>query len=93
VSSPLTYPPLLPRDRLMVIGGVADRLAPPKQSRLLWEHWGRCRLHWFPGNHVLHFDRGAYLRQVARFLKSVGFFEGLPRRERRKRGLRRLLGR
>jgi pimeloyl-ACP methyl ester carboxylesterase len=90
VTSPLTYAPRIDKRRLMVIGGVGDRLAPPKQARLLWEHWGRCRLHWFPGNHVLHFDRGAYLREMARFLKSIGFFEGLPeprqiRAERRRR--------
>ncbi len=92
VTSPLTYPPRIDKRRLMVIGGVGDRLAPPKQARLLWEHWDRCRLHWFPGNHVLHFDRGAYLREMARFLRSIGFFEGLPepkqiRQERRRRFL------
>ncbi len=78
VSSPLTYKPVLPRERLMVIGGVADRLAPPKHSRLLWEHWGRCRLHWFPGSHIIHLDRGEYLRHTARFLRQNGFFAGLP---------------
>ncbi len=77
VSCPLTYRPLLPRERLFVIGGVGDRLAPPKHSRLLWDHWGRCRIHWFPGSHLLHLDRGEYLRQIARFLRDVGFFDGL----------------
>lgn len=77
VSCPLTYRPVLPRERLFVIGGVGDRLAPPKHSRLLWDHWGRCRIHWFPGSHLLHLDRGEYLRQIARFLRDVGFFDGL----------------
>jgi pimeloyl-ACP methyl ester carboxylesterase len=90
VTSPLTYAPRIDKSRLMVIGGVGDRLAPPQQARLLWEHWDRCRLHWFPGNHVMHFDRGTYLREMARFMKSVGFFEGLPgprqlKSERRRR--------
>ncbi|MCS6799340.1 MAG: alpha/beta hydrolase family protein [Myxococcota bacterium] len=83
VSSPLTYPPLLPRERLMIIGGVGDRLAPPKHARLLWEHWGRPRLYWFPGNHLLHFDRGRYLREIARFLRQTGFSEGVMRLGRR----------
>jgi pimeloyl-ACP methyl ester carboxylesterase len=78
VSCPLTYRPVLPRERLMVIGGVGDRLVPPKHSRLLWDHWGRCRIHWFPGSHLVHLDRGEYLRQIARFLRDVGFFDGLP---------------
>src|SRR5512139_1520360 len=72
VSCPLTYRPLLPSDRLMIVGGVGDRLAPPKQSRLLWDHWGRCRIHWFPGSHILHLDRGGYLRQMAVFFDELG---------------------
>jgi pimeloyl-ACP methyl ester carboxylesterase len=79
VSCPLTYRPLLARERLFVIGGVGDRLAPPKHSRLLWDHWDRCRIHWFPGSHLVHLDRGEYLREIARFLHDIGFLEG-PRR-------------
>lgn len=75
VSCPLTYQPAIPRERLMIVGGVADRLCPPKHSRLLWDHWGRCRLHWFPGSHILHLDRGDYLKQMARFMVDIGFME------------------
>lgn len=84
VSCPLTYAPVIPRERLFVIGGVGDRLAPPKHSRLLWDHWDRCRIHWFPGSHLVHLDRGNYLRQVARFLRKIGFLDGLgpPKRRR-----------
>lgn len=78
-TSPLTWKPIVPRERLMIVGGVADRLAPPKHARLLWEHWDRCRLHWFPGSHVVHLDRGDYLKQVARFLGEHDF---LPPRAR-----------
>lgn len=73
VSCPLTYPPVLAPERLMIVGGVGDRLAPPKHSRLLWDHWGRCRIHWFPGSHVIHLDRGAYLTEMARFMVGRGF--------------------
>lgn len=74
-SCPLSYPPAIDRERLMVIGGVGDRLAPPKHSRLLWEHWGRCRLHWFPGSHLVHFDRSEYTRELRRFLDEIGFID------------------
>ena len=77
VSTPLTYEPALAKERLMIIGGIGDRLAPPKQSKLLWEHWGRCRIHWFPGSHLIHLDRGAYIKQIELFLDSLEF---LPRR-------------
>ncbi len=73
VTSPLTYKPVIDRERLMIIGGVGDRLAPPKHSRLLWDHWGRCRIHWFPGSHIIHLDRGDYLRRMGRFLNEIGF--------------------
>lgn len=73
VHSPLNYKPLLPRDRLMIVGGLGDRLAPPEQSRLLSEHWGHPRLHWYPGNHLLHVNRAAYLREIRQFMAGVGF--------------------
>lgn len=76
VASPLTYPPKLPRERLMIIAGIGDRLAPPKHSRLLWDHWGRCRMHWFPGSHLLHLDKGDYLDQMADFLHETEFLDG-----------------
>ena len=75
VASPLSYAPVLERDRLMIIAGAADRWASPKQSRLLWDHWGRPDLYWFPGNHVLHLDRGNYLREMARLMNRIGFLE------------------
>jgi pimeloyl-ACP methyl ester carboxylesterase len=73
VHSPLNYPRRVAKSRLMIIGGLGDRLAPPEQSRLLWEHWGRPRLHWYPGNHLLHVNRAAYLREMRRFMAQVRF--------------------
>jgi hypothetical protein len=64
LHSPLAYPPVVPKDRLMVVGGLGDRLAPPEQSLMLWEHWDRPRLHWFAGSHILHFGRGGYLDEM-----------------------------
>ncbi len=71
--TPLSYPPVLPQERLMIIGGVADRIVPPKHARLLWDHWGRCNIHWFPGSHLVHFDKGEYVTETARFFKKIGF--------------------
>jgi hypothetical protein len=70
VHSPLNYPPLLPKARLLVVGGLGDRLAPPAQSLLLWEHWDRPALRWFPGSHVLHFSRGDYLEQMRELMAA-----------------------
>ncbi len=73
VHSPLSYPSRVPKERLMLIAGAGDRLAPPKHGRLLWDHWDRCRIHWFPGNHLIHLDQGKYLKEIARFLRETGF--------------------
>ncbi len=73
VTCPLTYRPKIPKERLMIVAGAGDRFAPPKHSRLLWDHWDRPRLHWFPGNHILHLDQGKYLRETASFLRGIGF--------------------
>jgi hypothetical protein len=72
-SSPLTYAPKVPKERRMIVAGLGDRLAPPEQSEWLWEHWDRCRMHWFPGNHVLHVNRVAYLREMRDLMAEVGF--------------------
>ena len=76
LHSPLRLPARIPKDRLFVIGGLADRLAPPEQSARLWEHWERPRLHWFPGSHILHLRRAVYLREIGRFLRETGFSLG-----------------
>ena len=71
--SPLNYAPLVPKDRRLIIAGLGDRLAPPEQAELLWEHWDRCAFHWFPGNHVLHVSQPDYLRRMTRFMSDFMF--------------------
>jgi pimeloyl-ACP methyl ester carboxylesterase len=73
VHCPLTYDPVLPKERLMIIGGAGDRLAPPKHARLLWDHWDRCQIHWFPGNHLVHLDKGKYLKEMLGFMRGIDF--------------------
>src|SRR6516165_3206682 len=71
--SPLNYRPLVPKERRMIITGLGDRMAPPGQAVMLWEHWNRCALHWFPGSHVLHVSQQDYLRRMTQFLRGVMF--------------------
>ncbi len=70
---PLSYAPVLPKERLMIVGGVGDRLAPPKHARLLWEHWGQPRVHWFPGSHILHVRRAKYIDEIESFFGDIKF--------------------
>jgi len=72
-ASPLHYQPLVAKERRLIITGLGDRLAPPQQAELLWEHWDRCAFHWFPGNHLLHVSQPDYLRRMTRFLRGFMF--------------------
>lgn len=72
VHTPLTHQPRLDRDKLFIIAGLADRMATPKHARILWEHWRRPEIHWFPGNHLLHLDRGAFFTKIEQFLRRNG---------------------
>ncbi len=71
--SPLTYPAAVDEERLFIVHGLGDRLAPPRQGTSLWEHWNRPKIHWFPGNHTLHVNREAYLRRMGRFFNDLDF--------------------
>jgi pimeloyl-ACP methyl ester carboxylesterase len=71
--SPLNYAPVVAKERRLIITGLGDRLAPPEQAEMLWEHWDRCAFHWFPGNHVLHVSQPDYLRRMTRFLRPFMF--------------------
>ena len=73
VHSPLTYPVKLDPSRLLIIGGVGDRMAPPKHARLLWEHWGKPEIHWFAGSHLVHVGRDAYHTRMRAFLQETQF--------------------
>ncbi|WP_394833167.1 hypothetical protein LVJ94_42365 [Pendulispora rubella] len=68
VHNPLTYAPRIGTDRILLIGGAADRFVPPKHIQLLHRHWPGSNLHWFPGNHVIHWHQGEYLRKMKRFM-------------------------
>ena len=62
IHCPLTWKPLVPAEKLLIIAGAGDRFTAPRYQNLLHEHWPGSQLHWFPGNHVLHLQQRDYLR-------------------------------
>jgi hypothetical protein len=78
VHAPLARPPLVPHDRRLVIAALGDRICPPEHADALWRHWGRPRMHWYPGGHLAQFRRGVALRQVRTLLRDAGLLP--PRR-------------
>jgi pimeloyl-ACP methyl ester carboxylesterase len=84
-SSPLSYQPLVPPAKRLIVGGLGDRLTPPGQARALWRHWGQPELQWFPGGHTLHFRRGRYQRALLDLFGSVADEPATTRVTRRAR--------
>ena len=72
VHAPTTRPPLVARERLMIVAGRGDRITPPDQAERLWRHWGECAIHWFPGGHLAQVGRGDAFRAVRRHLRDAG---------------------
>jgi hypothetical protein len=64
VVSPMSFEPKIPRDRRYLFAGYGDRMAGTKQAMMLWEHWDRPTISWYPGNHVGYL----WSRQVESFL-------------------------
>jgi len=78
VHCPLNYRPLVPLERRMIIGGLGDRLAPPEQAEMLWRHWDEPAIHWFPGSHLLHFRRRAYIDEMDSFIRGASSDSAWP---------------
>jgi len=72
IHAPLAHRLALPVERVLLIGAEGDRIIPPLHTHALHAHWGRPRLHWFPGSHVVHFGRRGYRDAAVGFLRGLG---------------------
>lgn len=72
--SPLARPPAIDHERLLIIAGTADRMAHPDHAHSLWHHWKHPKIYWFPGNHLVHFEKTHYMRQVVSFLRGLRLY-------------------
>lgn len=77
VHAPLARTALVPSERRLIIAARGDRICPPAHAEALWHHWGRPRIHWYPGGHLAQFRRRLALREVRTLLRDNGL---LPRR-------------
>lgn len=71
VTSPLTYPPLISKDRLFIYAGTGDRMSPPKQAIELWKHWDEPEIAWFDVNHMAFIWSGAINAFVRQSLGKI----------------------
>lgn len=72
LHSPLSYQPLVPWERRLIISAAGDALVPASQTEMLWEHWERPRHFRFSGAHLLQVGLRDYHREIGRFLRGCG---------------------
>ena len=72
VHSPLAYQVRVPRERLLIVAGRADRIVPPEHPHALWRHWGEPAIHWFGGSHLAPFGRSGIVGAITAHLTRLG---------------------
>jgi alpha-beta hydrolase superfamily lysophospholipase len=68
--SPLSRPPCIAPERVLVVAGKADRITPPHHARALARHFSAPLEAW-PGGHLLQFGRAKSLQRVGSFLRDA----------------------
>jgi pimeloyl-ACP methyl ester carboxylesterase len=69
VVSPFARPSLVPKERVLVVAGEADRITPIAHAERLAKHFGAETVR-FPGGHLLQFGRGDAFRAIGRFVSG-----------------------
>ena len=73
VHCPLLHPPLLPRERLLVVLGEGDTVVPAAHPYALAHHWGGPETLTYPGSHLVPLGKARYVRAVRDWiLRRVG---------------------
>jgi pimeloyl-ACP methyl ester carboxylesterase len=84
VTSPLYRPLAIAPEKVLIIGGEADRITPIENARKLAAHFG-CQIETMPGGHLVQFGRNEKFRSVARFLAGLGVVPPASARPRKVR--------
>lgn len=71
VVSPLSRPPRVPGERMLVVAARADRITPPAHARRIAHHFGAPLESWH-GGHLLQFGRAEKFRRIGRLLDDLG---------------------
>jgi pimeloyl-ACP methyl ester carboxylesterase len=71
VHSPLTYPAVVARERLLILAGRGDQIVPPEHPHALWRHWGEPAIHWFSGSHLAPFQRRALAARIVEHIAAT----------------------
>ena len=71
IHSPLSFAsPATARENIFIVAGIGDQIVPPRQPKLLWDHWKRPKMSWFGGGHAAQLKRREALEQVLEFVQA-----------------------
>ncbi|TAM09549.1 MAG: hypothetical protein EPN72_01770 [Nevskiaceae bacterium] len=70
--SPLALPPRLPRERLAIFAGTADRVVPPDQPIRLSRHWD-VPVQWYAGGHLTFRGESVVLGSLRTVAAAAGW--------------------
>lgn len=73
VHSPLAHRLRCPKERAFIVTGIGDKLLPPRQAKLLWDHWKRPKILWLTGGHGAHIQRARAFDEILGFLTGLGY--------------------
>lgn len=65
--------PRVPRERILFVAGIHDRLLSAHRTHTLWQRWGEPPIHWYDAGHLGIFTHlGSSVRAIRRFLDGLG---------------------
>jgi pimeloyl-ACP methyl ester carboxylesterase len=71
VASPLARAPVVPAERVLVLGGKADRITPLSHAKRLARHFGTPLATW-NGGHLLQLGRSEAWNRIAELVRGAG---------------------
>jgi len=69
--TPLSHTLRIPRERVMLVASRNDGIIPAVHTEALWEHFGRPKVYWSCGGHILYFDKERVTDRALDFLKDI----------------------
>jgi len=77
IHTPLNCVPKVKRGASFIIGGLGDKMVPPKQVKLLFDHWKSVDavIKWYRGGHAASLKRTKAFADIETFLEQI-----VPRR-------------
>lgn len=73
VTSPLTWSPAIPSDRLLIIAAPGDAITYPDHHYTLHRHWRGSQWISYPGGHLLHFGKRRYIKALRELMARADF--------------------